>query len=278
MASRLPISGLLQRAGRRLAGYLAAPRGSDLLVSPPEREALIRATLRPGDVLLVSGTSRFSEAVKYLTQSTWSHAALYVGEVLPAAADDRDPPVLVEADVSAGVRAVPLSMYTPYHTRICRPVGLDAGDVSAVTGYVLARLGQRYDLRNIVDLARYLIPRPPVPARWRRSMLALGSGDPTRAICSSLIAQAFQSVRYPILPYVDRCPELGTGGHDCGGERLYVRHHSLFAPRDFDLSPYFRILKPAVEQGFDHRRLAWQESAARAVTPAAPGEYARQGQ
>ncbi len=43
---------------------------------------MIAATLRKGDVLLVEGTSRFSSAIKYLTQSTWSHAALYIGDHL----------------------------------------------------------------------------------------------------------------------------------------------------------------------------------------------------
>ena len=33
-------------------------------------------------------------------------------------------------------------------------------------------------------------------------MIALGSGDPTRIICSALIAQAFEAVRYPIRPRV----------------------------------------------------------------------------
>jgi hypothetical protein len=33
-------------------------------------------------------------------------------------------------------------------------------------------------------------------------MLAIGSGDPTTAICSTLIAAAFGSVHYPILPQI----------------------------------------------------------------------------
>lgn len=68
---------------------------------------------------------------------------------------------------------------------------------------MVSRLGLAYDLKNIIDLARYLLPTPPVPSFMRRKMLALGSGDPTRAICTTLIAQAFQSVRYPILPRVE---------------------------------------------------------------------------
>lgn len=39
-----------------------------------------------------------------------------------------------------------------------------------------------------------------------------------------------------------------------------VRHHTLFTPRDFDISPYFRIIKPTLESGFDHQRLTWAEN------------------
>ena len=83
-------------------------------------------------------------------------------------------------------------------------------------------------------------------------MLAYGSGDPTRAICSTLIAQAFQSVRYPILPRIEqRVAESNAAAR----EILHIRHYSLFTPRDFDISPYFRVIKPVVELGFDYKRL-----------------------
>jgi hypothetical protein len=38
-----------------------------------------------------------------------------------------------------------------------------------------------------------------------------------------------------------------------------VRHFSLFTPRDFDISPYFRVIKPEVECGFDYRTILWSE-------------------
>ena len=44
----------------------------------------------------------------------------------------------------------------------------------------------------------------------------LGSGDPTRAICSSLIAAAFGSVRYPVLPDVEIARAKGEHGHHHG--------------------------------------------------------------
>jgi hypothetical protein len=88
-------------------------------------------------------------------------------------------------------------------------------------------------------------------------MIAFGSGDPTRAICSTLIAQAFQSVHYPVLPAVEYRTAATEECPDCIDEIMHIRHHSLFAPRDFDVSPYFRIIKPTIEGGFDFRTLKW---------------------
>ena len=87
--------------------------------------------------------------------------------------------------------------------------------------------------------------------------IALGSGEPTRAICSTMIAQLFQSVHYPILPSVETRPAPRPDCDDCVQEILHIRHHSLFAPRDFDISPYFQIIKPAIDTGFDYKNLHW---------------------
>src|SRR5215475_10715611 len=70
----------LRWIGRKLARYLAAPRDTGRVTT--SRPDLLANTLRKGDVLLVEGTSRFSSAIRYITQSTWSHAALYVGDAL----------------------------------------------------------------------------------------------------------------------------------------------------------------------------------------------------
>ncbi len=244
---------MLRFIGRRLAYFLAKPRQGQASSATADI-GRIAATIRKGDVLLVEGSSRFSEAIKYLTQSTWSHAALYVGDALNPGASGERAHMLLEADVNEGVRAVPLSFYADTHTRICRPVGLAPEVVDEVVAYMQTRLGYQYDVKNIVDLARYLIQKPPVPGRYRRRLVALGSGDPTRAICSSLIAQAFQSVRYPILPHVEVLDESRRSR-----DLLHIRDHSLFVPRDFDISPYFKIVKASLEQGFDYRSLSWGE-------------------
>lgn len=252
--------------GRALARYLSAPSARYRpLGTVPGR--LLREALRPGDVLLVEGNTRISTAIKYLTQSTWSHAAMYVGALPGSAASDPDPPCLVEADIQRGVWAVPLSRYADAHTRICRPMGLTSQDLERVVAIALRSIGHRYDLKNVIDLARYLLPTPPVPARWRRRMLALGSGEPTRAICSTLIAQAFQAIRYPVLPEIERRPAPAPGCNDCYDEILHIRHHSLFAPRDFDISPYFAIVKPGLDENFCYTQLRWEEAPAETAPP-----------
>jgi hypothetical protein len=226
--------------------------------SPHEKLA---GSLEPGDVLLIEGNRRVSIAIKYLTQSTWSHSALYVGDALGAPPSGEEPKVLIEADLRAGVRAVPLSNFAGMHTRICRPVGLAPEDLKKVIDFAVGSIGEAYDLKNLVDLARYLLPMPPVPARWRRRMIALGSGDPTRAICSTMIAQAFGLVRYPILPTYRPAPP-GSSDAAAQEELLQIRHHSLYVPRDFDISPYFAIVKPNLTHGFDYRKLHWEEARA----------------
>lgn len=250
MTLKSPIDAL----GRALARFLARPRGSEWHFNTSSFE-LLSSTLRKGDVLLVEGSSRFSTAVKYLTQSSWSHSALYVGDTLATGEDDRR--MLIEADVAEGVRAVPLSTYAGQHTRICRSVGLGEDELERVVAHVVQRMGERYDMRNILDLLRFLLPTPPVPGRYRRRMLALGSGAPTRAICSSLIAEAFHSVRYPILPRIEHDQGHAPDTRPARREILHIRDSSLFTPRDFDISPYFLVIKPLIENAFDPHRLQW---------------------
>ena len=204
-------------------------------------------------MLLVEGNNHISGVIKYLTQSTWSQAALYVGPIGDRVTAEGEALVLVEANIGQGVVAAPLSKYVRFHTRICRPTGLTEDDRARVCAYAGERIGFDYDVKNIIDLLRYLLPLP-VPQRWRRRMIALGSGHPTRIICSALIAQAFETVRYPILPKVAR-----TASETAWQDILEIRHSSLYAPRDFDISPYFEAVKPTLVKGFDYKAMAWAD-------------------
>ena len=183
----------------KILNYLAQPTGRYAPFYAPDPE-VVRNALQPGDILLIEGNSRLAATIKYLTQSTWSHAALYVGERPGDVSPHGEPNVLLEAEAETGVVTVPLSKYVHFHTRICRAVGLDDASRQKVIDYALKRIGTQYDSQRIVDLARYMFPYPPVPVWFRRRMLSIGCGDPTRAICSTLIAQAFASIHYPILP------------------------------------------------------------------------------
>ena len=128
---------LLDRFGRFLAGRLQQESSGYEPYTPSDPETL-RRTLQPGDVLLVEGNQRISSAIKYLTQSTWSHSALYVGDALPEAGEGEDRPRLVEVNLGEGCVAVPLSKYASYNTRICRASGLspELPDSPAATSMV----------------------------------------------------------------------------------------------------------------------------------------------
>ncbi len=243
---------VLDTVGKMIARYLQkeVPGYEPFTPSDPER---LRGLIQPGDVLLVEGNNRVSGIIKYLTQSTWSHSALFVGPIDGASEPDGEPHVLIEANVGEGVTSAPLSKYYPYHTRLCRPVGLSFEDRTTVCRYAINRIGFGYDTKNILDLMRFLIPLP-VPQRWRRRMIAMGSGDPTKIICSALIAQAFGAVRYPILPKITE-----AGSRQARREILHIRDSSLYMPRDFDISPYFAIIKPTIERGFDYTALHWAD-------------------
>ena len=250
---------LAQSIGRRILDYLAQPIVDYQPFFAPD-PALLHRTLEPGDVLLIEGNTRLSVIIKYLTQSTWSHAALYVGDAL-GKDEHGEPHVLIEAIAERGVVASPLSTYARFNTRICRAARLREEDRRQIIDFAVGNLGKQYETRQIIDLLRYLFPYPPVPVSVRRRMIALASGDPTRAICSTMIADAFKSIGYPILPDTD-------GDHRAMSGKSYaiapyqqreIRHierHGLFTPHDFDVSPYFAVVKPTIENGFDYRKLA----------------------
>jgi hypothetical protein len=242
----------------------------------------LKAAIAPGDVLLVEGDQRVSQAVKYLTTSSWSHSALFIGDALLS----RDPGLaretrrrfgresrylIIEALVDKGVIVSPLTKYAGYNVRICRPIGLKSEDREAVLDYAISRIGLSYDRRNFLDLTRYLLPFHFVPSRLREDALHFGSGKETETICSSLLAEAFGKVGFPILPVrVRRKPRtlserarqliLGRPTRFAYSGLLRARHPTLCVPRDFDLSPYFDIVKFDLKSGgaFDYRKLEWE--------------------
>jgi hypothetical protein len=242
----------------------------------------LKATILAGDVLLVDGDQRVSQAVKYLTQSSWSHSALFIGDaLLRKDAETRTRTqrrfgrearfLIVEALVSDGVIISPLIKYLDFNIRICRPHGLQPQDRDAVIDDVLSRVGFAYDRRNFLDLTRYLLPFHMIPPPLRDDALHFGSGVATETICSTMLAEAFAKVRFPILPQqirerphtaADRLRQqiLGRPTRRAWSGLLRARHPTLCVPRDFDLSPYFDVVKfnAREEAAFDYRKLEWE--------------------
>jgi len=232
------------KLGSWLSRYLNRESKSNSVGLPTDINSVHRC-VKVGDVILVEGHTQFSTAIKYLTQSTWSHAALYVGDITIKGKTYHNQ--VIEADITNGIIHTPLHHFRGYHTRICRPVGLSADSLNALKNFAISKLGGTYDLRNVFDLVRYLIPVLPFPAKHRRRLLSFGSGDPTKAICSTLVAEAFESQHYPILPKRSKSKHLKS------------LDHTLITPRDFDVSPYFQVVKPSLELGFDYHSFEWDQ-------------------
>lgn len=222
--------------GQRLARYPSKQRLGTPSIALCQPEAL-RNSLRKGDVLLVEGNTRFSLAIQYLTQSNWSHSALCIKDPTDCAPDE---PCLVEADILR-VCATTLDKYSLIPTRICRPVGLHDDEVNQVINLILNKLGYQYDLQKVSDLVRYLMPKPPVPESWRRRLISFGSGDPNLCDLFDLYHGLFSGALSNSTAYQSRTKN--TYARNYHSTVTLICKHSLYTPRDFDISPYFQIIK-----------------------------------
>jgi len=217
-------------------------------------------------VVLVEGRSRISEVIKLITQSSWTHSALYIGRLFDIEDlslrntirkhyhGDPNEKLLIEALLGEGAVVVPVTKYKKDHLRICRPTGLSPDDAKKVIAFAVNSLGLRYDVRHLLDLARFFFPWAILPRRWRSSLFQHNPGEPTHTVCSSMLAEAFSKVDFPILPFIDRAED--------GTLRFFKRNPRLFTPKDFDYSPYFNIIKyPFL--GLDdlgvYRKLPWAD-------------------
>jgi len=269
-----PLRRIRQTLIRQFAGLLTKPLKNYAFRFPNDLDAL-KGQIQKGDILLVEGSQRISEVIKYLTQSSWSHSAIYIGDELirrkhplagQAQADHGEGAkfLLVEALVAEGVVLSPLSK---------RPHNLQREHLQVILDDVISQLGYTYDLQNVLDLARYFLPVSLVPRRFRRSVLHFGNGLPTQVICSSMLATAFGKVGFPILPHVESAspsqqpppPLLRRLYSKSGGitsQPIFRRRHpTLITPRDFDLSSYFDTIKFNIiaSRRFDYRNIVWAE-------------------
>ena len=221
--------------------------------------------LRPGDVLLTEGSSHVAEVIKLVTQSPWTHSVLYIGRLYdidnPRIRQkvkehyDGDPneQLIIEALMGDGIIIAPLKKYKDDHIRICRPKGLSPHDAQQVITYAINKVGLDYDVRHILDLLRFMFPYSFLPRRWRSTLFSKHAGEQTRTVCSTMMAEAFHSVKFPILPFAEKT--------DDGSIHLYQRNPRLYTPKDFDYSPYFEIIKYpffGLDDVSIYKRLPWK--------------------
>lgn len=238
--------------------------------TPPKRGYLsdydlICKEIFTADVLLIEGRSHASSLIRRVTQSPWTHAVLYIGRINDIkdhnfreiverlVAPDPDTQLIIESEIGTGTAIVPLSKYKRDHIRILRPRGLTKSAAQRLINYSITRIGRQYDLRHLLDLARFLFPWGLFPRRWRSSLFQRNALQPTMDICSSMIASSFQHVGYPILPLIRK--------NDQKQIELIERNPNLFVPSDFDFSPFFDVIKypilPLDAQG-EYKNLNWK--------------------
>jgi len=250
----------------------AIPKGNQDMQMNNDFSQLLRE-IKPGDVVLFEGRSRVSEVIKIITLSPWTHAAICIGSlndiqdantrtiVEKYYKGDADKPLIIESLLGFGTIASPLSDYFEDNLRICRPSGLHSDDQVEVVSFATEHLGMNYDVRQLLDLARFMFPYGVLPRKWRSSLFQHNAGRPTSIICSSMIARCFQHINYPITPIIkaDNNDRI----------KFHMRHFRLFVPCNFDYSPSFEVLKfPtwSLNSKGEYRNLPWEEEAEQADT------------
>ena len=227
----------------------------------------LRYELRPGDVLLVEGRSNVSDIIKAVTQSIWTHSFLYVGRLHDIDDPDArkriekftscspDEQLVIESLLGQGTIVNPLEKYRDEHLRICRPKGLTRKDAQKVVDYAINQLGTDYNVRYVMDLARFMFPYWWIPKRWVSTLFEHNAGRPTKTVCSVMMAEAFASVQFPIRPVLHQ--------DENGNLTMYRRNTRMITPSDFDYSPYFEIIKYSLLDLDDlavYRKLPWDRS------------------
>jgi len=238
------------------------PRPSDI---PPCDFDRLKYEIRPCDVLLIEGRSRISRIIRTVIQSPWTHAALYIGRLSDIEDEElqqilrehgvekENVRLVIEGLMDKGTVVTSLTSYRHHHIRICRPIGLSAADAQLIVTYAIKSLGGRYNVRQLLDLGRFFLPWSILPRKWGSILFRTPTGEPESGVCSSLIAEAFGAVQFPVLPFVEPNEETGI--------ELIQRNPYLFTPKDFDYSPYFEIIKYPLFSPEEplpyYRRLPW---------------------
>jgi hypothetical protein len=254
---------MLSYVSKKIADFLNQSR--EVQETPFCDFSRLRFEIRSCDVILVEGRTRIGDIIKTITQSRWTHAALFVGRLSEIEDEetrkliesyypgDKSEQLIIESLLGEGTVISPLTKYQYDNLRICRPKEISPQDVQKVINTAARYLGSRYDMRQVLDLARFLVPYWFLPRRWSSSIFQYKAGDMTRTICSTVLVEAFASNQYPVLPVIQRTED---------GKYVWSRRNpKLFIPSDFDYSPYFDVIKyPFLgDEKAIYKKLPWDE-------------------
>ena len=262
------LSRLKNKIWNTIVSWLIAIPEANQNMSAINNQEKLFSELKPADVILFEGRTRVGDIIKLITLSPWIHSALYIGRL-----DQIEDPLLakrirkfydgeeneqlvIESLLGYGTVVRPMKDYLHDNLRICRPTYLKKKDRQKVVCFAAEHLGLAYDVRQLLDLARFFFPYGVLPRHWRSTLFQHNAGKPTHVVCSGMIARCFQSVHYPILPVVV------TKDHE--KKKIYKRNFRLFVPADFDYSPYFDIVKYPelhVSSTQAHQYLPWEHEA-----------------
>ena len=222
--------------------------------------------LRPADVILIEGRSRISKIIARLTHSPWTHSAIYIGrihdiedlatrELLQShyKGTSRDQ-LIIESYVGQGTIVSPITNYKEDHIRICRPTGISHEDTQKVTTCSVNHIGREYDSKQIIDLALFCLKWSLFPWRLWTRLFTLKNNQSQKEVCSEMIANAFASINFPILPLTIKDKDKNL--------KFIHRNPRLCTPKDFDYSPYFQIIKYPMwpsENKAAYRQFPWQK-------------------
>lgn len=150
---------------------------------PPEKLLQygdIRGNIQDGDVFLFRGTVLLSRMIEKYSHGSYSHCAIAAGW--------GDRKMLLQAELTGGVQAVPISVAVgTYKGRVdwygLRPEARKKVDLAALLAEAKADLGLSYATSDLLRVAAHNIFRAVLPA---------DSVDPQALFCSQYVARCFR--------------------------------------------------------------------------------------
>jgi hypothetical protein len=151
-------------------------------------------TLKPGDIVLVHGSSFSARLIQFATRSRWNHAAL-------VARHEEDGDYTIYESDKDGVVASDLSRYGNSDIAIYRMPDLNNSERNSIVKAARETWGNQYDYPIVIWTVKVL--------GWKRSGILLAKivfGLPWRAphiqdkylVCSEMVQEAYSSAGFPL--------------------------------------------------------------------------------